>query len=80
MSRRIPVPQVAVADLPQRVGKQHPHVHDDKGNAMSDQQDSPSTDTESDAPLDGNGEGIEITTGEPNTFEPEEDPDAATDD
>ena len=42
---------------------------------MSDQTESPSPDT--DAPVDSDGEGIEITTSEPNTFEPEEDPDAA---
>lgn len=29
---------------------------------------------------DGSGEGVELTVGEPNTFEPEEDPDAATPD
>ena len=28
---------------------------------------------------DGSDQGIEITSGEPNTFEPEEDPDAAAD-
>lgn len=44
---------------------------------MSDQTDSPHPDTKSDAPVHGDGEGIEITTGEPNTFEPEEDPEAA---
>ncbi len=34
--------------------------------------------TGSDAPIEGGGgEGIELTTGEPNSFEPEEDPDAA---
>ncbi len=43
---------------------------------MSDE-DTTST-TESDMPLEGGtGEGIELTTGQPNTFEPEEDPDAA---
>ena len=41
-----------------------------------------STDTApetTDDPLDGEGggEGVELTTGEPSTFEPEEDPDAA---
>ncbi|MBB2986092.1 hypothetical protein [Terracoccus luteus] len=48
----------------------------------SDQQ----TDQQSDQPgaddlpeplQEGDGDGIELTTGEPNTFEPEEDPDAA---
>jgi hypothetical protein len=42
---------------------------------MSDQPESPSFDTN--APVEGDGDGIEITTSEPNTFEPEEDPDAA---
>ena len=42
---------------------------------MSDQTESPSPDT--DALVDGDGDGIEITTSEPNTFEPEEDHDAA---
>lgn len=45
---------------------------------MSDQPETQSP--ESDAPLgggDSDGDGIEITTSEPNTFEPEEDPDAA---
>jgi hypothetical protein len=36
-----------------------------------------STDTGSGIPIEGGGEGIELTTGEPNSFEPEEDPDAA---
>ena len=40
---------------------------------MSDQPESPAPAT--DAPIEGDG--IEITTSEPNTFEPEEDPDAA---
>jgi len=45
---------------------------------MSDEDTTPTTDTESDIQLeDGSGEGIELTTGEPSTFEPEEDPDAA---
>ena len=45
---------------------------------MSDEDTTPTADTESDIQLeDGSGEGIELTTGEPNTFEPEEDPDAA---
>lgn len=45
---------------------------------MSDEDTTPTTDTESDIPLEGgSGDGIELTTGEPNTFEPEEDPDAA---
>jgi hypothetical protein len=35
------------------------------------------TDTGSGIPIEGGGEGIELTTGEPNSFEPEEDPDAA---
>jgi hypothetical protein len=36
------------------------------------------TDAEPDALVEGGGgDGIERTTGEPNTFEPEEDPDAA---
>jgi hypothetical protein len=42
---------------------------------MSDRPETQSPET--DAPIDGDGEGIEITTSEPNTFEPEEDPDAA---
>ena len=42
---------------------------------MSDQRESQSFDT--DAPLGGDGDGIEMTTSEPNTFEPEEDPEAA---
>jgi hypothetical protein len=29
------------------------------------------------SPLGGGGEGVDVTSGEPNTFEPEEDPDAA---
>ena len=45
---------------------------------MSDQPDSSTTGTDPDRPLEGDGDGIEITSGEPNTFEPEEDPDAAT--
>ena len=45
---------------------------------MSDEDTTPTTDTESDIQLqDGSCEGIELTTGEPNTFEPEEDKDAA---
>ena len=45
---------------------------------MSDEDTTRTTDSESDIPLEGgSGEGIELTTGEPNTFEPEEDPDAA---
>jgi hypothetical protein len=50
-------------------------VSDEDGEPMSDQPESPSPDT--DAPVEGDGDGIEITTSEPNTFEPEEDPDAA---
>jgi hypothetical protein len=42
---------------------------------MSDQPESPAPAT--DPPIEGDGDGIEITTSEPNTFEPEEDPDAA---
>ncbi len=65
-----------VADPSSRV--RAPHTDDDQGNAMSDEDTTPTTDTESDIRLeDGHGEGIELTTGEPNTFEPEEDPDAA---
>jgi hypothetical protein len=44
---------------------------------MSDEDTTPATERGSDIPLEGGGEGIELTTGEPNTFEPEEDPDAA---
>ena len=46
---------------------------------MSDQPESqsPATDAPIDGDGEGDGEGIEITTSEPNTFEPEEDPDAA---
>ena len=52
-------------------------VSDEDGGPMSDQPESQSPET--DAPLggDGDGDGIEITTSEPNTFEPEEDPEAA---
>jgi hypothetical protein len=50
-------------------------VFDEDGEPMSDQPVSQSPET--DTPIDGDGEGIEITTSEPNTFEPEEDPDAA---
>lgn len=50
-------------------------VSDENGEPMSDQPESQSPATE--APLEGDGDGIEITTSEPNTFEPEEDPDAA---
>lgn len=47
---------------------------------MSDQQETPPTGTELDTPLEGgSGEGIDLTTSEPNTFEPEEDPDASAD-
>jgi hypothetical protein len=44
---------------------------------MSDDDTTATTDTGADAPQGGDGQGIEITTSEPNTFEPEEDPDAA---
>jgi hypothetical protein len=50
-------------------------VFDEDGEPMSDQPESQSPET--DTPIDGDGAGIEITTSEPNTFEPEEDPDAA---
>ena len=45
---------------------------------MSDQPEFTISGTDPDRPLDGDGDGIDITTGEPNTFEPEEDPDAAS--
>ncbi len=49
---------------------------------MTDDHTAPSADQESgrpDSPLEGegSGEGVDLTSGEPNTFEPEEDPEAA---
>ncbi len=78
-ARRLRLGAHEVADPSSRV--EEPHTHDDaddKGNAMSDEDTTATTGTESDLQReDGSGEGIELTTGEPNTFEPEEDPDAA---
>jgi len=45
---------------------------------MSHDDTTPATETDTDGPIEGgSGDGIERTIGEPNTFEPEEDPDAA---
>jgi hypothetical protein len=78
-----PPPACGSCDDP-RIPCEHPasegegpnqEVSDEDGEPMSDQPESQSPETH--APLDGDGDGIEITTSEPNTFEPEEDPDAA---
>ncbi len=47
------------------------------GPSSDQSSDQSSTDDLPEPLQEGDGDGIELTTGEPNTFEPEEDPDAA---